>query len=349
MGLMQGLFFCCGFVYNDDSRMTTLEFKETSQSYLGIDFGGTKLLVGEADPNGKLLASGKYPTGYMDQKQALRCIQEAVDDYMGKRAQDAPRIAAMGIGVIGRVDGRGGVWHQIDKQRNEEIPLGRIISSRYGMLCVIDNDVRTAASAESAFGSGKDRKDFIYLNLGTGIAACIVTGGRVVRGGHFNAGEVGHTQVGVGVEVRCECGRIDCVEAIAAGAGIDMCARLLAPKYPGTVLRIPEGGGRVDSREVFSKAETDALCGKLTDNAARGIANLIMNLVRVSDPETVVLGGGLVSDGVLFSHIQNYLHDHTMRFVTGGVRLIGLEIETVGLLGACSLAMSADTREDKPI
>ena len=185
--------------------------------------------------------------------------------------------------------------------------------------------------------------------MGTGIAACIVTGGHIIRGGHCNAGEVGHTQVSVEVGVRCACGRTDCVEAIAAGVGIDLCARLLAPKYPDTALRIPEGGERVNGRDVFEKAEADALCGKLTDNAARGIANLIMNLVRVTDPDIVVLGGGLVCGGVLFSHIQKYLHDHTMRFVTGGVRLTELDPETVGLLGACALAMNAQTRKNDPV
>jgi len=324
-----------------------LENLFTTDNFLGIDFGGSKMLIGEANSNGRLLVYQKYPTGYMDQAQSLRCIQEAVDDYMGNRPQNAGRITAMGIGVIGRVDGERGIWFQIDKQRNEEIPLANIMSNRYGMPCFIDNDVRTAAAAESRFGCGKDSKNFIYINVGTGIAACIVIGGRILRGGHFNAGEVGHTQVGVSVGVRCSCGRTDCVEAIAAGVGLDLCARLLAPKYPDTVLRIPEGNELVNDHEVFEKAQTDALCGILTENAAKGIANLIMNLVRVSDPDTVALGGRIVSDGVLFPDIKKYFHNHTMRFVTNGVKLTGLEGKTAGLLGACTLAMNSDTRKNE--
>jgi len=322
-----------------------LETLFTNDSFLGIDFGGTKMLIGEANPDGRLLVYQKYPTGYMDQAQALRCIQEALDDYMGNRPPNAGRIVAMGIGIIGRVDGESGIWCQIDKQRNEEILLASIMSNRYGMPCVIDNDVRSAAAAESRFGCGKDSKNFIYINVGTGIAACIVMGGRIMRGGHFNAGEVGHTQVGVSVGVPCSCGRIDCVESIAAGVGIDLCARLLAPKYPDTTLHIPTGDERINDHEVFEKAQTDELCGILTENAAKGIANLIMNLVRVSDPDTVALGGGIVADGVLFSHIKKYFHDHTMRFVTNGVELTGLEGKTAGLLGACTLAMNSHTEK----
>jgi glucokinase len=316
--------------------------KEIYGTYLGVDLGGTKLLVGEADASGRILRYRKYPSGYLDQKQALLCIAEAVDDYMKNgREKDMEPILSMGLGLVGRVDSASGTWFQIDKQRTEEIPLADILSKRYGLPCTIDNDVRSATSAEMRFGYGQTTRNFIYVNVGTGLAAGIVTGGCIVRGGHFNSGEVGHVQVGVKVGIGCACGRTDCVESIAAGSGIDMCARLLAPQYPDTTLAIPADNERVNVREVFEKADTDPLCGILTENAARGIANLIMNLARTTDPDTVVLGGGVVADGVLFPRIEKYLHANTMRFVTGGVKLTRLDPEMIGLLGACTLAMDS--------
>lgn len=315
---------------------------EMNGTYLGIDLGGTKLLVGEADASGRLLEYRKYPSGYLDQKQALQIVMEAVDDYMEHRNGKEPGpLLAMGLGLIGRVDSLSGTWFQIDKQRTEEIPLAKLLSERYHLPCTVDNDVRSATRAEMRFGYGKETRNFIYVNVGTGLAAGIVTGGNIVRGGHFNSGEVGHVQVGIKVGISCACGRTDCVESIAAGTGIDMCARLLKPQYPDTALAIPEGGERVNVREVFEKAETDALCGILTDNAAKGIANLIMNLARTTDPDTVVLGGGVVADGVLFPRIEKYLHANTMRFVTGGVKLTRLDPDMIGLLGACTLAMDS--------
>ena len=314
--------------------------EEMNGTYLGIDLGGTKLLVGEADASGKLLEYRKYPSGYLDQKQALQIVLDAVDDYMKNRDGKVP-VLSMGLGLIGRVDSESGTWFQIDKQRTEEIPLAKILSERYRLPCTIDNDVRSATRAEMRFGFGQTTNNFIYVNVGTGLAAGIVTGGNIVRGGHFNSGEVGHVQVGIKVGVPCACGRTDCVESIAAGTGIDVCAKLLSPKYPDTALAIPEGNERVNVREVFEKADSDPLCGLLTDNAAKGIANLIMNLARTTDPDTVVLGGGVVADGVLFPRIVKYLHANTMRFVTGGVKLTKLDPDMIGLLGACTLAMES--------
>jgi predicted NBD/HSP70 family sugar kinase len=310
--------------------------------FLGLDLGGTKLLIGEVDTAGTVLRCKKYPSGHLDQQAALGLIQDSLDDYLASRGEGAEPLRAMGLAMIGRIDSRRGLWFQIDSQRTAEIPVCDTLSKKYGLPCYADNDVRGAARAELRFGRGRPPEDFIYLNIGTGIAAGIVSGGRLMRGGHCNSGEAGHTLVGVdaGIPVPCVCGRVNCVEAIASGSGLDRCARALKDRYPGTSLTFPPEG-RVDAAELFQKAGADPLCAFLTDTAARAIANLIMNLVRVSDPEMVVLGGGLVSDGILFPRIGEYLDKYTMRFVTRGVALTGLDPAFAGLLGAAATAMEA--------
>lgn len=309
--------------------------------FLGLDLGGTKLLIGEADSKGTVRQYKKYPTGYLNQEAALRLIQDSLNDYLGAFLGGKKKPRAMGLAMIGRVDSRRGIWFQIDSRRTNEIPICEILSEKYGIPCYADNDVRSAARAELRFGRGQQSRDFIYLNIGTGIAAGIVTGGHLVQGGHCNSGEVGHTLVGVdpGTDIPCECGRINCVEAIASGSGLDRCARALKGRYPETTLTIPDQG-RVDAAELFQKAPADPLCAFLADTSARGIANLIMNLVRVTDPEMVVLGGGLVSDGFLLPRIREHLNKHTMRFVTRGVMLTALEPGFAGLLGAATVAMN---------
>ena len=133
----------------------------------------------------------------------------------------------MGVGLIGRVDSNDGIWLQIDPSRTHPIALAKELTEAYGIPCYIDNDVKSATRAECIWGFGQISKNFVYLNVGTGIAVGTVIDGKQVRGSHFNAGEVGHLRVGVHVGVKCACGRMDCVEAIAAGIGFDNCARLL--------------------------------------------------------------------------------------------------------------------------
>ena len=310
------------------------------ETYLGLDMGGTKLLIGEVDSHGNIYKYKRYDTGYFNQQAMVDIVQRSMDDYIHSVGWQAGKPKAIGIGLIGRVDYEQGIWQQIDPESTNPIPLAQVISDQFGIPCKIDNDVKSATRAEMRWGIGLDSSNFLYINVGTGIAAGMVINGQLIRGCHFNAGEVGHVRVGVPVGVKCSCGRIDCVESIASGIGFDRCARLLSDKYQ-TSLHIPNvGGERVSVKEVFQLYEQeDPLCRVLVNQAAEALANLIMNLVRMTDPDTVVLGGGVVADGFLLELVENYLHPVTMRFVKNGVVLTKLNPEFAGLLGAAAIAI----------
>lgn len=310
-------------------------------TYIGMDFGGTKLLIGEVDSHGQILDHKSYTTGYINQQSAVRLIEDSLADYLVTVGTADRTPKAVGIGMIGRVDTVAGKWLQIDTNRNESFNLAEVITARFGLDCFIANDVKSATIAEQCWGYGRQSDNFIYINIGTGIAAGCVVNGKLITGSHCNAGEVGHTQVGVHTGVTCCCGRSDCAEAIAAGVGFDSCARLLAPAYPTSPLVIPTDGTRVDVRLVYDLyRQGDAFCKLLVENAATAIANLIMNLVRVTDPDTVVLGGGIVCDPLMYALVVERLHAGTMRFVSNGVVITRLNPADIGLLGAAAVAMT---------
>ncbi len=307
-------------------------------TYLGADLGGTKLMIGESDADGGLLWKREYPSGYLAQSEALKLIERVLDEVLEGRPT-SKRPAAIGLGLIGRVDSSTGNWLEIDRDRAETLPIAEILEGKYTLPCFADNDVRSAAKAEMLFGQGKEAKNWIYLNVGTGIAASVVSNGKLMTGGHWNAGEVGHSASGIAFHAPCSCGRPDCVEPVASGMGLDLCARLLVAQYPGTKLKIPPEGMQIGAAEIFSLYETDPLCRVLTDNAAQALANLIMNLVRFCDPELIVLGGGIMSTDFLYLKIIERLNPYTVRYVTGGIVRTGLDPRNIGLLGACGSAI----------
>lgn len=304
-------------------------------NFLGADLGGTKLLIGEMDQHGNLLRHKQYSSGYLSQQDALELICSSIGDFLSDRPAGPP-LLSVGVGMIGRVDNTSGTWLQIDHDRAREIPAAAVITERFGLPCFIDNDVRSAAKAEMLFGHGRGSKDWVYLNAGTGIAAAIISGGKLITGGSCNAGEVGHTSSGIDFSAPCSCGRTDCVEPVASGMGLDKCARMLAREYPDTKLRIPQDGTRIPAEDIFTLYGTDELCRLLTDNSAQALANLIMNLVRFCDPDTVVLGGGLMAGDFFYNKVTERLNAYTIRYVTGGIVRTGLDPRYIGLLGACS-------------
>lgn len=307
-----------------------------NETFLGIDLGGTGLKLGELTRDGELLRQREVSSGYLSQRQALELIGRELESFLAK---PAGKPAALGLGLVGRIDGNAGLWLEIDHDRSEKLPVAALLRERFGLPCFADNDVRSAARAEGLFGGEAKPGNWVYLNVGTGIAAAVTVNGRLVTGGHWNAGEVGHTGSGIAFRAPCACGRPDCVESVASGMGIDLCARLLAPEYPDTRLRIPEDG-RVSAAEVFALYREDALCRRLTDNAARALANLLMNLTRFCDPEQIVLGGGMMTGGFLLEKIKEHLNPYTMRYVVGGATLSRLDPRVIGILGAAANAMT---------
>lgn len=306
----------------------------TQGNFLGADLGGTKLMIGEMDRSGHILRTKRYPSGYLTQREALALIEDSIDDFLADRPGDTP-FQAIGVGMIGRIDSKNGVWLQIDHDRAEPVNMAEILREKYGLPCFLDNDVRSAAKAEMLFGYGRDSQNWVYLNVGTGIAAGIVSGGRLITGGNFNAGEVGHTTSGIGFHALCACGRPDCVEPVAAGMGLDRSARILAKEYPDTKLRIPDEGA-VPAPDIFALYDSDPLCRTVTDNAAQALANLIMNLVRFCDPDTVVLGGGVMSDDFFYRKVMERLDPYTVRYVTKGIVRTKLDPGMIGVMGAAS-------------
>ena len=307
------------------------------KTYIGVDLGGTKLLIGEADREGNILRQEKLPSGRLTQGEAMALIRRGLDGFLKEKTPGC-EVQAIGVGMVGRIDSGAGIWYEVSPDRRETVETAKILRERYGLPCFIDNDVRSATKAEMLFGQGRSSRDLIYINVGTGIAAGFVSGGRIITGGHHNAGEVGHTSSGIRLRVPCECGRTDCVEPVASGLGIDRCARLLAPDYPDSRLVIPDEG-RVSAADVFRHYDEDALCKVLTDNAASAVANLIMNLIRFNDPDTVVLGGGVMTGGFLYRKVLEKLNPYTIRYVTNGVVLTALDPGYIGLLGACGNAI----------
>jgi len=310
-----------------------------AHTFLGIVLGGTRLMIGEIGSQGELLKKKDYNTVFFNQASAQDMIISSLHDYESHVGWIGAKPVAMGVGLIGRVDSERGIWQQIDPDRTHPINLARTLEDTFGMPCFIDNDVKASTRAVMRWGAGHESNNFIYLYIGTGIAASIVIDGQQIRGAHFNAGEVGHLKVGTSVGVRCACGRTDCVETIASSVGIDRCARILRKDYPDTSLQILNNE-RVSVEEVFRLSKDgDPLCMRLVENAAGALADLIMNLVRVTDPDTIILGGEMLEIEGFLEHVKGRLQPVTMRFVTKGVVPTRLDARYISLIGAGAVAI----------
>ena len=315
------------------------------ETYLGLDLGGTKLLIGEVTRDGKVLRSKRYPTGYTTQEQAIAGIEAALDDYCTTIGFEGQLIAA-GAGIVGTVDNHHGEWIAMGHEpTGAPVPLADTLSQKLNVPAFIDNDVRSAVTAELLLGCGKYSNDFIYLNVGTGLAAGFVINRHILRGSNNNAGEIGHMSVDITNQDICVCQRHGCAENAVSGVGFTH----MVKKYGRTDLLFPDTG-RADVPKIFTLADQgDPQCREIIDYAAETLACVIMNLVRVSDPDTVVYGGGILSDERMLTPVRAKLEPGTMRGVTNGLIPSSFSPRIAGLLGAASLGMRGlEKRKELP-
>ena len=189
--------------------------------------------------------------------------------------------ARSGSAYPGLVDvGRGAVKHAVNLGVDGDwLPLGRLLADRLGVPVVVENDVNAATLGAVAL-SGDD--DLVYLSIGTGLAAGLVLDGRLRRGEHGAAGEIGHVPVDPAGEV-CHCGQRGCLETIASGSA-------LAAAWPRAT--IPP------AQALFAAAAAgDVKAIEVRDRFAAGVADAVRALSLAIDPKTVVLGGGVAQVG----------------------------------------------------
>ncbi|MDO4272234.1 MAG: ROK family protein [Eubacteriales bacterium] len=315
---------------------------------LGIDLGGTKLLVGEIDSSGRVLRSQRFRTPLLEAKtpvdamdKVLQCVSGYIRKYSLRPEAD---FSGIGMGMAGRVDPHKGQWLAVSEENTTPVYAAHILAEYYGVSAAVDNDVRCGLAAEMAFGSGKGSRNVIYLNIGTGIAAGILIDGKVLNGAHFFGGEIGHIIIDPDSDAYCTCGQRGCAEAIASGIGLHTRAEKLAADYPHTKLKKSSDNLRYQAADIFALSGEDDLCRRLTDEAVRALAVTIGDLACFSDPERIILGGGMMNNSMLFERILEALPKNSTRFLQGKIMRSTLDCNYIGLIGAGALILQRDQR-----
>ncbi len=157
------------------------------------------------------------------------------------------------------------------------------LRERFGASLMVENDVDAAALAELAHGYGRDVDTFAFVSVGTGVGMGLVLDGRLHRGAHGAAGEIGFMPFadGTGSDER-DARRRGTLEAAASAAAVVRAARRAGM------------GGSLTARKVFTAAASgDERAAGVVAAEAGLVARAIAAVVTVVDPPLVVLGGGI--------------------------------------------------------
>jgi glucokinase len=196
---------------------------------------------------------------------------------------------------------RNGVMRFAPNVAWREFPLAERIREGVGLPTLVDNDANVAAWGEFRFGAGKGCNDMLLVTVGTGIGGGIVAGGKLFRGGHGFAGEIGHIIVEPGGPL-CGCGNLGCWEQVASGRAIGRLGREAAAEHPESLIVELAGGrtGDVTGQAVTAAAMNgDPVAVRILAEVGRRLGEGIAGLVNILDPDIVVVGGGVIEAGEL--------------------------------------------------
>jgi predicted NBD/HSP70 family sugar kinase len=244
---------------------------------VGLDIGGTKTDAVAVDHSGTIAGRVRIATGW-GRDAVAQTVLDAVTALGRDAGVDLGSVESVGIGIPGQVEpGTARVVHAVNLGV-DELDLAAAVEPRLGVPVRAENDVKAAALGAYALHGASG--SMAYLNLGTGIAAGIVSDGALWRGARGTAGEVGH----ISVDPRgplCRCGQHGCIEALAGG---------------GSVAERWGRPGALPIRDVFDAADGgDPLAIELRAGLATGVAAAVRILVLTADVDVVVLGGGVTA------------------------------------------------------
>ena len=278
----------------------------------GIDVGGTKCLGVVVDDQGKVVREVRKPTPTADQ---LVATLATIVGELGEHT-------SVGLGVPGLISRDGVIRSSPNMITAIEFPVREQLANALDETVWCDNDATCAALAEWQRGAGIGSRDMWMVTLGTGIGGGLVSGGALQHGAHGHAGEVGHMVVQADGHA-CPCGQRGCWERYASGAGLSHLA------------------GGVAGEVVIDRARTgDVASLKALDEFSTWVALGLANIANMSDPDTIVVGGGVMENAdMLLPRIQKrfatmlYAPNHRVHPVLKSAQLG----ERAGAIGAALL------------
>ena len=193
------------------------------------------------------------------------------------------------------------------------------------------------------FGAGKLYRDFLYINVGTGLSMGAVVDGRLLRGASNYSGEAGHITVESDGEPCSFCGKRGCLENIASGGAIITLAEQLIRERPDSLLaEIYREKKKINSRDLFFAADRgDETAAALAQRVLSALTVATADLINVFNPEAVVFGGGVMSDGWLIERLKREIPGRIIKTDWEALKEITLSplgSDQVGVLGAIVLA-----------
>jgi glucokinase len=305
---------------------------------IGVDLGGTKMLLGVLDPDSKVLwESREASTGQTEDELVELLVREIGEAHAVREG-----VAGVGLGIPATINHDKGIAVSAVNLPLEDVPVRDLVRERTGLPAFVDNDATVAALAEHLYGAARGAENAVMLTIGTGIGGGLILGGEIYRGSTGAGAELGHTVIEAdGPPCQGNCPGRGCVETLASGTALGREGRAAAEREPDSAL----GAMLADGETVDGKAVTEAaLSGDPTacavfDLIGSRLGVALTSFANIFEPEVFVIGGGVIAAGdLLLDPARRVLEERALPPMKR-IPVVAAELGAdAGMIGAAAMA-----------
>jgi glucokinase-like ROK family protein len=308
-----------------------------SRHLIGLDLAQDRFCGALVNLRGEIRQTLDLPVPSGDGDAALAAVYELLDGLIAAATRP---LVGIGVGTPGLVDARHGVVVNAVNLNWRNLPLGQLLSERYGLPASVLNDSQAAAIGEHTFGDGyRADESLVVVNVGHGIGAGIILNGELFHGDGGGAGEIGHVAVSTEAGLRCRCGNVGCLETLASTRALVARARAAYQV---------RGGAHAARAEALTLdalvrdfEQQDPLARQVVFDAGRFMGQAVSSLVGTLNVHRIVIAGEMARFGKpLLDAIRETTAQCTLARLAGETRV---EFEHLGhheiILGASALIL----------
>ena len=317
---------------------------------VGIDVGGTNIKIGLFDQDMNLVRHVQSLTDKeIEAEMLMDHLQFQVQQILREEGLANSDLCGVGAAFPSYIDAKSGIVIETSNiiALNDQ-PVRDMLAQRLGVPVYLENDANAAALAEHEMGAGRGYDDMIYATLSTGIGGALILNGKLYRGVHGMAGEIGHMFISDSTGYPCSCGVIGCVQSISSGAHM---ARYAMDRIKeGVESRILDHAGTLANIDLVAVGRAltsgDSLALEVVSRGAEYLGRMFHSLNQIFDINVFIYGGGVAKLGSRFVDriIAAYRHYSLMdqKYPTQFIQAaLG---DFAGMTGAALLARQNETK-----
>jgi glucokinase len=318
-----------------------VSYRRDAGAVISVDLGGTRCHAAVADLAGTILAEdvrSTHSTG-----DAFTTLRAAIDAMRAEASERHMPVVALAVGIPGILDPERGLARDAPYLSWDDFPVVDRLAMAVDIPFVVDNDVNLAALAHAWRGDGRLIGHFVTLSVGTGTGAAIVSDGRLLKGRHNAAGELGYLVLERELLRRPIAAGLGSFEALASGPGIAARAEALVAGGRSSQLV----AGQITPEAVLAAAASSDEVGlAVLEELLDRLAMAIVAVCSIVDPELVILEGGV---GRALGPYLDQLADRIAPSLPSSPRVVISSLGSVAtVIGGIAAALELARRRNAP-